>query len=92
VQAPVQQSVAANKVRYGLEQLPPLLQGIEQLIVVGRNGKLEHWNLREQSPNLEELAPRLLGPTGNLRAPTLRVGTTLVVGFHEAAYREVLGL
>jgi hypothetical protein len=31
------------------------------------------------------------GPTGNLRAPTLRVGRTLVVGFDEATYRKVLG-
>ncbi len=33
----------------------------------------------------------MLGPTGNLRAPCLRVGTTLIVGFSDAAYREVLG-
>ena len=33
----------------------------------------------------------LLGPTGNLRAPTLRKGKTLVVGFNEEAYRRVLG-
>ena len=34
---------------------------------------------------------RLMGPTGNLRAPTARVGTTLMVGFNEEAYAEVLG-
>jgi hypothetical protein len=33
----------------------------------------------------------MLGPTGNLRAPTLRAGRTLVVGFDEEAYRKVLG-
>lgn len=32
----------------------------------------------------------MLGPTGNLRAPTLRVGRTLVVGFDEETYRKVL--
>jgi hypothetical protein len=31
----------------------------------------------------------LLGPTGNLRAPTLKVGRTLVVGFGEAVYGEI---
>jgi hypothetical protein len=36
------------------------------------------------------LATVLLGPTGNLRAPTLRIGRTLLVGFDEATYREVL--
>lgn len=32
----------------------------------------------------------LLGPTGNLRAPALRVGKTLLVGFSEDVYREQL--
>ena len=36
------------------------------------------------------LAAHLLGPTGNLKAPTLRLGDTLLVGFSEAAYRQVL--
>jgi len=30
----------------------------------------------------------LLGPTGNLRAPTVRVGDTLLVGFDEEAFEE----
>ena len=32
----------------------------------------------------------MLGPTGNLRAPALRVGKTLLVGFSEQVYRERL--
>ena len=32
----------------------------------------------------------MLGPTGNLRAPTLRVGRTRIVGFDEETYRGVL--
>ena len=32
----------------------------------------------------------MLGPTGNLRAPTLRVGRTLIVGFDQETYRRVL--
>ncbi len=33
----------------------------------------------------------LLGATGNLRAPTLVVGKTLLVGFNEEVYTEILG-
>ena len=36
-------------------------------------------------------ASHLLGPTGNLRAPTLRQGKTLLVGFSEDAYQQNLG-
>ena len=32
----------------------------------------------------------MLGPTGNLRAPTIRSGSTLLVGFNEAQYEEHL--
>jgi len=38
----------------------------------------------------EEAVDAMLGPTGNLRAPTLRIGTTLLVGFDERSYRDAL--
>ena len=38
----------------------------------------------------KELVDAMLGPTGNLRAPTLRVGKTLLVGFSDDVYRENL--
>ena len=39
----------------------------------------------------KEIVDALLGPTGNLRAPTVRVGKTLLVGFDESSYADVLG-
>jgi arsenate reductase-like glutaredoxin family protein len=33
----------------------------------------------------------MLGATGNLRAPTIRAGKKLLVGFNEDVYREVFG-
>ncbi len=38
-----------------------------------------------------ELLDAMLGPTGNLRAPTIRRGKTVLVGFNEDLYREKLG-
>ena len=38
----------------------------------------------------EEKVAALLGPTGNLRAPTIRVGKTLLVGFNESSYEKAL--
>ena len=37
----------------------------------------------------DEAVGAMLGSTGNLRAPTLRVGEVLLVGFNEAVYAEV---
>ena len=36
-------------------------------------------------------ADLMLGPTGNLRAPVVRVGDTLIVGYHEEALNQALG-
>jgi hypothetical protein len=33
----------------------------------------------------------MLGPTGNLRAPTIRRGKTVIVGFNEDVFAEHLG-
>ena len=40
-------------------------------------------------PDKDTLLSHLLGPTGNLRAPAIRKGKTLYVGFNEEAYREL---
>ena len=37
-----------------------------------------------------EIVASLLGPTGNLRAPALVAGDTLIVGWSEDVYREAL--
>ncbi len=39
----------------------------------------------------KELVDAMLGPTGNLRAPTIRAGKTVLVGFNEDVFAERLG-
>jgi hypothetical protein len=58
---------------------------------VGRGKKVVTFDMRKDPPDDETLLAHLLGPTGNLKAPTLRKGKTLLVGFSEEAYREALG-
>ena len=50
-----------------------------------------HLDLRRDKPDRATLESLLIGPSGNLRAPTLRRGRTLLVGFDEATYASVLG-
>ena len=38
-----------------------------------------------------DVVAAMLGPTGNLRAPTLRAGKTVLVGFNDDVYSEKLG-
>ena len=47
--------------------------------------------MKKDQPDKAMLKKVMLGPTGNLRAPTLRKGKTLVIGFNEDMYQEIFG-
>lgn len=58
---------------------------------VARGKSVVHVDLERSPPSDDELAALVLGPSGTLRAPVLRRGTTLLVGFDAATYAKVLG-
>lgn len=39
----------------------------------------------------KEVVDAMLGPTGNLRAPTIRKGKTVVVGFNDELFADLFG-
>ncbi len=43
-----------------------------------------------RNPSDSAVLEVMLGPTGNLRAPTIRRGKTLLVGFHAEIYSAAL--
>ena len=59
-------------------------------IYASKGKQVVHLDLRKDTPGRAALLELLLGPTGNLRAPTLRKGRVLLVGFDEASYAAVL--
>ena len=67
-----------------------LVEQVNQ-IYAAKGKKVVHINLKTTRPDDETLKKILLGPTGNLRAPALRKGKTLLVGFDEETYRNVFG-
>jgi hypothetical protein len=85
----VAETVDATKVRYDEDAALALLAGIDTLIAT-RGKKVETFDLKAARPDDGTLLAHLMGPTGNLRAPTARVGRTLVVGFNVEVYAEVL--
>lgn len=48
------------------------------------------FDMIKSKPTDEELLAVLMGPTGNLRAPTARIGKTLLVGFNKDTYAKYL--
>ena len=44
-----------------------------------------------KSDDREEILKTVMGPSGNLRAPTWKIGSDILVGFNEEQYQQVLG-
>ena len=76
------------KKKLGADNARELLKDADE-IYIAKGKKLDHFDLKKANP--EEVVPLMLGPTGNLRAPTLRKGRTLMVGFDSATYQKLFG-
>jgi len=83
-------TVDAGKERQGRQEAIRLARSVKR-VVAGRGKNVLVFDMTKSPPDDETLATFLLGPTGNLKAPTLRIGDTLLVGFNEEAYKQVLG-
>ena len=62
-----------------------------QRLIVAKGKKVATLELQKEPPADDAIAALMLGPTGNLRAPTIRVGQTVLVGYNETAFAQVFG-
>ena len=85
---PVQQVTDASKERKGRAEAIALARTMNR-VIIGRGKKVITLDMKKEPPDDDTLAGLLLGPSGNLRAPTLRKGKTLYVGFSAEAYRAL---
>jgi hypothetical protein len=81
--------VDATKERKGREAALALAKAVER-VVVAKGKNVLVFDMKKAPPDDDTLAAAILGPTGNLKAPTLLRGKTLLVGFGEPAYRQEL--
>ena len=58
-------------------------------VYVAKGKRVDEWKPAGKAG--ADLVAAMLGPTGNLRAPCLRVGKTVVVGFNEELYTSIFG-
>ncbi len=80
----------ARKTPLGRDDALALVEKVNK-VYAAKGKKVVYFDLKKDRPSDDELAKVLLGPTGNLRAPTLRKGKTLVVGFDEEIYEKIFG-
>ena len=87
---PIKTEVDAKKEPHGPDDALEIL-GKSSRLVAAKGKKILDYDLKKDRPEDEELLKAVIGPSGNLRAPTLIVGKTVLVGFNEDAYGEIFG-
>jgi hypothetical protein len=86
----VKEKVDARKLRIGPSALEPVLAGVKT--VLASNGRtVKRFDLGGKRPDRAELLASMIGPTGNLRAPTIRRGGMLIVGYHADSMATLVG-
>ena len=79
--------VLANKKKFDRSEALELV-GKADTVLVSKGKKLIRFD-NPSSANEDELAGVILGRSGTLRAPAIRVGGTFLVGYHAEAYADV---
>lgn len=67
-----------------------VLKGADELYVA-KGRKTVHFDLKKDRPADDELLALMLGRSGKLRAPTMRVGKKVIVGFNAELLESTLG-
>lgn len=88
-QLEVKEQTDARKEKRGREEALTLAKSVNR-IIVAKGKKVIEIDMKKDAPDDDTLASHLLGPTGNLRAPTIRKGKTLLVGFNVETYDNAL--
>src|SRR5436190_13103438 len=76
----INEQVNAGKIKYGPDEALKIARSAKQLFIA-KGKKLVRFDMQKAPPDDEELLKHLLGPSGNLRAPAIRRGTRLFIGF-----------
>ena len=86
----IETQVNAKKTILANPEALELLGQVDELYAT-KGTKVIHVDLKKERPDDETLLNLVIGPSGKLRAPTLKKGRTLIVGFDEATYQHVFG-
>ena len=80
---------ANSRTQLGRDAALRLARAARRVIAMSR-GTVTTFDMHNKPPDDAILLAHLVGPTGNLRAPCLRKGKMLLVGFDEGEYERRL--
>ncbi|MBD3234381.1 MAG: hypothetical protein GF315_11715 [candidate division Zixibacteria bacterium] len=79
----------ANKEKLKEREALDLVAKADKLYLA-KGKKLVSYDLRTENPKKADMLEMMLGRTGNLRAPTIVNGKTVIVGFNEEVFKSEL--
>lgn len=81
--------IEAKKKALGAAEALQLAQSVDEIYATKGSNRV-YFDLRQEQPDQAKLLAAMLGPTGNLRAPILKKGRVLLVGFDQENYQKIL--
>ena len=84
----IKEQVDARKERIDADTAWALLDG-KELVRVAKGKKHIDFDLTSDDVARDDVLTAVMGPSGNLRAPTIMLGKTVLVGFHADVFEEV---
>lgn len=85
----VRQTLDARRTRIGPSGVAAVVENAKTVLVSdGRT--VRRYDLEKKPQERGDMLARMVGPTGNLRAPTIRRNGLVVVGFHRDSMAELV--
>jgi len=85
----IKEETSASK-KLGADKALELAKSASRIIVM-KGKKVSDFDMKKNPPAKDELLAAMLGATGNLRAPTIVRGKTVLVGFNQEVFDDLLG-
>ncbi len=76
--------------KLGADKAKALIKNASRVIVM-KGKKVTTFDLKKDKAKAADMLAVMLGTTGNLRAPTVVRGKTVLVGFNKEIYDEIFG-
>ncbi|PIE56193.1 MAG: hypothetical protein CSA34_05655 [Desulfobulbus propionicus] len=83
----ISESADARKTKIEKDQAWDLFTGVQE-VVIGRGKNFTVFTPNQE--NQEDILKQALGRSGTLRAPTLRIGDRVIVGYSEPMYKKYI--
>ncbi len=84
----IREDVDAKKVKFDEDAVWDLVRKYEVVVIAKGKTVLE---LPPVMANRDAILKEVMGRSGNLRAPSVAVGSRLLVGFNETMYKGIFG-